>query len=74
MAAIIDDIFDLFARHGAEGYGEDLSLAQHMLQAAALAEAVAAPPPVVAAALLHDIGYFLQADSAPRPAGARLRP
>jgi len=63
MSAIIDEIFDLFARHGASGYGEDLSLERHMLQSAALAESLGAPPPVVVAALLHDIGYFLHADT-----------
>jgi len=61
MNAIIDEIFDLFARYGSSGYGEDLSLEQHMLQAAALAESLGAPGPIVAAALLHDIGYFLHA-------------
>ena len=63
MTAIVDDIFDLFARFGSEGYGEDLSLEQHMLQSAALAQSLSAPPTVVAAALLHDIGYFLHADA-----------
>ena len=69
MSAIVDDIFALFARHGAEGYGEELSLEQHMLQSAALAESLGAPAPVVAAALLHDIGYFLHA-----AAGATAEP
>jgi [1-hydroxy-2-(trimethylamino)ethyl]phosphonate dioxygenase len=63
MSAIVGDIFDLFARHGSGGYGEDLSLEQHMLQSAALAESLGAPAPVIVAALLHDIGYFLQADT-----------
>ena len=59
MTAIIDDIFELFARFGSGQYGEDLSLERHMLQAATFAQAMDAPQPVVAAALLHDIGYFL---------------
>jgi predicted HD phosphohydrolase len=63
MTTIIDEIFDLFARFGSGGYGEDLSLESHMLQSAALAESMGAPEPVVAAALLHDIGYFLHVDS-----------
>ena len=63
MNAIVTEIFELFARHGAGGYGEDLSLEQHMLQAAALAESWGAPNTVVVAALLHDIGYFLHADT-----------
>ena len=61
MSAIVDEIFALFARYGSSGYGEDLSLEQHMLQSAALAESLGAPSPVVVAALLHDIGYFLHA-------------
>ena len=63
MNAIVSEIFDLFARFGSGGYGEDLSLERHMLQSAALAESLGAPDKVVAAALLHDIGYFLQAAS-----------
>ena len=63
MSAIIDDIFGLFARHGSSGYGEDISLEQHMLQSAALAQSLGAPDTVVVAALLHDIGYFLHAET-----------
>ena len=63
MTAIVSEIFDLFARFGSGGYGENLSLERHMLQAAALAESLDAPPTLVAAALLHDIGYFLHADT-----------
>jgi len=66
MTAIVDNIFDLFARFGAEGYGEDLSLEQHMLQSAALAQSLGAPPSAAAAALLHDIGYFLHVDAGGR--------
>ncbi|HEY0104640.1 MAG TPA: HD domain-containing protein [Rhizomicrobium sp.] len=64
MSAAIDSIFELFARFGAGGYGEDLSLERHMLQAAALARASGAADAVVVAALLHDIGYFLVSDGA----------
>ena len=63
MTAIIDEIFDLFVRFGADGYGEDLSLELHMLQSAALAQSLGAPASAVAAALLHDIGYFLHAEA-----------
>jgi len=63
MSAIIDEIFDLFGRYGSSGYGEDLSLEQHMLQAAAMAAALGGPDEIVVAALLHDIGYFLRADA-----------
>lgn len=50
---------ELFEGAGAVEYlGEPVSMAQHMLQAGALAEAAGAPPHLVAAALLHDIGHF----------------
>jgi gamma-butyrobetaine dioxygenase len=49
----------LFASEGeAEYFGEAVTQAQHMLQAAALAEADGAPDALVAAALLHDVGHF----------------
>ncbi len=63
MTDIIDEIFALFERFGSERYGEDVSLENHMLQTAAQAEAMAAPDHVVVAALLHDVGHFLHADS-----------
>jgi phosphonate degradation associated HDIG domain protein len=56
---IIGLIADIFECRGAEAYaGEALTVAEHMLQAAALAQAEAAPDTLVAAALLHDIGHF----------------
>jgi phosphonate degradation associated HDIG domain protein len=52
-------ITDLFAAEGARGYlGEVVTQAQHMLQAAALAERAGAAPELVAGALLHDVGHF----------------
>jgi gamma-butyrobetaine dioxygenase len=52
-------IAELFASEGAADYlGEPVTQAQHMLQAAALAERAAAAPALVAAALLHDIGHI----------------
>lgn len=57
---IIEFILDLFARRGAEEYmGEAVSMAQHMEQSAACAEADGAPDSLVIAALLHDIGHFI---------------
>jgi phosphonate degradation associated HDIG domain protein len=63
MSAVIAEIFELFARYGSSGYGEDLSLERHMLQSAAMAQSQGAADQVVVAALLHDIGYFLHADT-----------
>jgi gamma-butyrobetaine dioxygenase len=52
-------IADLFAAEGAGEYlGEPVTQAQHMLQAAALAEGAGTGPELVAAALLHDVGHF----------------
>lgn len=58
-ATAIDVIFDLFARHGAVHYGEDASQLQHALQCAELARREDCAETLVAAALLHDIGQFM---------------
>ncbi len=56
---IVPFIADIFERRGAEDYlGEPVTVAQHMLQGAWLAEAAGARDELVAAALLHDIGHF----------------
>ncbi|MFI2609892.1 TauD/TfdA family dioxygenase [Kitasatospora sp. NPDC018619] len=58
-AAALDTIAALFAGEGAGEYlGEEVTMAEHMLQAAAAAEAAGAPDHLVAAALLHDVGHF----------------
>ncbi|MBS2546597.1 HD domain-containing protein [Catenulispora sp. NL8] len=57
--AVVDRIAALFTGEGgAEYLGEAVTQAQHMLQAAALAERDGAAPTLVAAALLHDVGHF----------------
>jgi len=54
-----DAIAELFGSAGAQDYlGEPVTVAAHMLQAGALAEAAGAPPALVAAALLHDVGHL----------------
>lgn len=63
MTGAVDEIFELFARFGSGNYGEDISLERHMLQTALMAESLGAPGNIVVAALLHDIGHFLHADS-----------
>ena len=56
---IVEFIADIFERRGAESYlGEPVTMSQHMLQGAVLAEAEGAPDALVAAALLHDIGHY----------------
>ena len=58
--SILDTILDTLRRRGGESYlGEDVSLQQHMLQAASLAEQSGADSSQIAAALLHDYGHFV---------------
>jgi [1-hydroxy-2-(trimethylamino)ethyl]phosphonate dioxygenase len=57
---IVDRIFDLFARHGANDYGEAVSQEAHALQAAHFAVLDRAPDTLIAAALIHDIGQFIE--------------
>jgi phosphonate degradation associated HDIG domain protein len=56
---IIDEIFSLFARYGDRGYGEDVNQREHALQAAYFASKDGASDALIAAALLHDIGQFI---------------
>ena len=59
----IDDVLafliELFERRGADAYlGEEVTMAEHMCQAAAAAQADGRDEEVIVAALLHDIGHF----------------
>ena len=60
MLPVIQEIEELFARYGGESYGEGVTQLEHALQTAALAEAEGADDSLVVAALLHDVGHFLQ--------------
>jgi phosphonate degradation associated HDIG domain protein len=63
MIAPTDAIAELFTSEGARDYlGEPVTVAAHLLQAGALAEAAGAPTALVAAALLHDVGHLRGAD------------
>jgi gamma-butyrobetaine dioxygenase len=56
----VDVIADVFDSAGAAEYlGEAVTVAAHLLQAGALAEAAGAPDPLIAAALLHDVGHLM---------------
>jgi len=56
---IVPFLAKIFERRGAEEYlGEPVTIAEHMLQGAKLAEDAGAEDALVAAALLHDIGHF----------------
>lgn len=68
--AAIEALFNSPA--AAQPYGEDLSIAAHMLQTAHLAAKDDAPPALVAAALLHDIGWPLGEDPHELAGAARV--
>lgn len=56
---VIAEIERMFIEEGAQEYlGEEVSMATHMLQTAAFAEADGAEAELVVAALLHDVGHF----------------
>ena len=58
-ANIVDFLGDIFDRRGDEEYlGEPVTMAEHMLQGATLAEKAGHREEIVVAALLHDIGHF----------------
>lgn len=57
---IIQEIFEAFARHGDETYGEGVSQLDHALQCADLAVRDGAENSLVVAALLHDYGHFFE--------------
>lgn len=56
---IIDDIFSIFRGFGSLHYGEDVTQMEHILQCGHLARTDGASDALIAAALLHDIGQFL---------------
>ncbi len=60
----LDRIQALFAGHGNDYYGgEAISQTEHALQCAWQAEQAGEPEPLVVAALLHDIGHLMLAES-----------
>jgi len=59
ILASVEAIAELFGSVGAQDYlGEPVTLAAHLLQTGALAEAAGASPSLIAAALLHDVGHL----------------
>jgi len=58
--SVFAEIAALFAAHGGETYGEGVTIAAHSLQTAALAAAEGADEALCLAALLHDVGHFLE--------------
>ncbi|MEQ8654982.1 MAG: HD domain-containing protein [Kiloniellales bacterium] len=58
--SIVGELSQIFEQRGAEAYlGEAVTMAEHMLQAATLAERNGETEIVIAAALLHDVGHFV---------------
>lgn len=56
---IVTFLADIFERRGGEEYlGEPVTMAEHMLQGAYLAEQQGESEEIIVAALLHDIGHF----------------
>lgn len=56
---IVDFLGSIFDRRGGEEYlGEPVTMGQHMLQGATIAEQSGQPDSIIVAALLHDIGHF----------------
>jgi len=56
---IVGFLEDIFERRGGEEYlGEPVTMAEHMLQGAHLAELGGESEEIITAALLHDIGHF----------------
>jgi len=56
---IVSFLGEIFERRGGGEYlGEPVTMAEHMLQGAAIAEAQGEPEEIIVAALLHDIGHF----------------
>ena len=56
---IVEAIAQVFAAEGSRAYlGEQVTMAQHMLQGATIAEQQGLAEDIIVAALLHDIGHF----------------
>ncbi len=56
---IVEQILDAFAKCGHLDYGENISMKEHMLQTAFLADENDEDNNVVVAALLHDFGHLI---------------
>lgn len=56
---IVDFLASIFDRRGSEEYlGEPVTMGEHMLQGATIAERNGQPDEIIVGALLHDIGHF----------------
>ncbi len=60
MSAVVEEIEEIFQKHGQEHYGEGVSQIEHALQCAFEAKEAGAAEALIAAALLHDIGHLIE--------------
>lgn len=73
MDSAIATIKQLFETRGSNQYGgEAVNQLEHALQAAVLAETLGAKPSLVVAALLHDMGHFIDENGSPEGCEANL--
>ena len=56
----VEHIFSLYEAHGAQEYGERVSMLMHMMQCAQLAQAAGEDDEIILAAFFHDIGHFFE--------------
>ena len=62
ITPVVEEIFELYQKHGSNEYaGEKVSQLEHMVQAAQLAKAGGYDDEIVLAAFLHDIGHICAA-------------
>jgi predicted HD phosphohydrolase len=59
MQNIIEEIIFNFSNNKSLYIGENVTIADHMLQTAMLAEKNKSPDNLICASLLHDYGHFL---------------
>ena len=65
---VVVRLTDIFLRRGSDSYlGEAVTMSEHMLQAAKLAEGEGADDLLVVAALLHDVGHYAEEFNAYSP-------
>lgn len=59
MMSVVDEFESLLQTQGIEPYGENISIAEHVLLTALAAEEAGASDNLIAACLLHDVGHWL---------------
>ena len=59
----LEQVLQLYERHGSDFYAEDISQVDHAVQTALLAADAGASSELVLAALLHDVGHLMHLDA-----------